>query len=153
VFDIIEADFLPKPEPAAYRRLLERFRLCAGTTALFEDIPRNLVAAAEMGMTTIWVRNHTRWAEEAESHDHIHHVTDDLTGWIRRSGGGPRPARRSAGLVPLCQGVDRESPLPHVPTFFSVSFRLGIFMTYSNLQKTHRRCLGITPGNRYLHQG
>ncbi|MDP6304295.1 MAG: pyrimidine 5'-nucleotidase [Alphaproteobacteria bacterium] len=82
VFDIIEADFLPKPEPAAYRRLLERFRLCAGTTALFEDIPRNLVAAAEMGMTTIWVRNHTRWAEEAESHDHIHHVTDDLTGWI-----------------------------------------------------------------------
>lgn len=96
VFDIIEADFLPKPEPAAYRRLLERYRLRAETTALFEDIPRNLVSAAEMGMTTIWVRNDTRWAEEAESRDHIHHVTDDLTGWI----GDLVAARASQGDAP-----------------------------------------------------
>ncbi len=102
VFDIIEADFLPKPEPAAYHRLLERFRLNAETSALFEDLPRNLVAAAEMGMTTIWVRNDTRWAEEAESPDHIHHVTDDLAGWIgalvkaRASrDGAPRPVSSS----------------------------------------------------------
>ena len=82
VFDIIEADFLPKPEPAAYHHLLERYRLCAETTALFEDLPRNLVPAAEIGMTTIWVRNDTCWAEEAENHDHIHHVTDNLVGWV-----------------------------------------------------------------------
>lgn len=91
VFDIIEADFLPKPEPAAYRHLLERYHLCAETSALFEDLPRNLVAAAEIGMTTIWVRNDTCWAEEAESPGHIHHVTDDLTGWI----GGLVAARAS----------------------------------------------------------
>ena len=82
IFDIIKADFIPKPEPAAYHRLLERFRLRAETTALFEDVPRNLVSAAKIGITTILVRNDTCWAEEAESYDHIHHVTDDLSGWI-----------------------------------------------------------------------
>ncbi len=96
VFDIIEADFLPKPEPAAYHRLLKRYGLCAETSALFEDLPRNLVAAAKLGMTTIWVRNDTCWAEEAESPDHIHHVTDDLAGWI----GGLVTARASRGDAP-----------------------------------------------------
>ena len=38
VFDIISADYLPKPEPKAYENLVERFGLKPGKTVMVEDL-------------------------------------------------------------------------------------------------------------------
>lgn len=82
VFDIVAANYVPKPEPESYRRLVDHFGIRPEAAAIFEDIPKNLAPAAALGMTTVWVRNDTRWAEQADTQDHIHHVTDDLVNWI-----------------------------------------------------------------------
>jgi putative hydrolase of the HAD superfamily len=85
VFDIKAADYLPKPDIASYRKLVNDFAIDPSRAVMFEDLPRNLIAAAELGMTTVWVRQdcHPDGAH-AEQPDMaaIHHVTDDLAGWL-----------------------------------------------------------------------
>jgi putative hydrolase of the HAD superfamily len=83
VFDVAAARYLPKPDPASYRALVRRHGLASAATAIFEDLTRNLAPAAELGMTTVWVRNATDWAEASETRpDFVHHETDDLTAWL-----------------------------------------------------------------------
>ena len=51
-----------------YRLLLKRHSVRPETALMVEDIARNLAPAAELGMTTAWLRNRVDWAmEEAES--------------------------------------------------------------------------------------
>jgi putative hydrolase of the HAD superfamily len=45
---------------------------------MFEDDPRNLAAPHAMGMRTVHV------APDALVADHIHHHTDDLTGFLSK---------------------------------------------------------------------
>ena len=54
VFDIVAANYQPKPNPATYAALIEQHRVDPRAAAMFEDIPRNLVPAAALGMTTTW---------------------------------------------------------------------------------------------------
>lgn len=82
VFDIIAADYLPKPEPATYASLIRRHGIEPSRAAMIEDLPRNLRPAAELGMITVLVLTGAEWAEDDSSGDHIHHVTDDLVGWL-----------------------------------------------------------------------
>lgn len=86
VFDVIAADFRCKPDPAAYRALVERHGLAPEATAIFEDLPQNLAPAAALGMTTVWVRNDMPWGRAEARGDgvdgFIHHVTDDLADWL-----------------------------------------------------------------------
>ncbi len=85
VFDIAAADYLPKPEPAAYARLVERLAIRPRSAAMIDDLPRNLVPAAALGMVTVLVRTGAPWAEGGEG-DHIHHATDDLVAWLEQAG-------------------------------------------------------------------
>ena len=82
VFDIVAAEYQPKPDPESYRLLLERHRIDPRAAAMLEDLPRNLVPAAALGMTTVLVRTDADWAQDGADGDHIHHVTDDLVGWL-----------------------------------------------------------------------
>ncbi len=86
VFDIAAAGYLSKPDPAAYRALVERHRIRPAETAIFEDLSRNLAPAAELGMTTVWVRNRTHWVDDFAAPDgtppYVHHETDDLVAWL-----------------------------------------------------------------------
>jgi len=43
---------------------------------------KNLVPAAALGMTTAWVRNSIDWAAAGSQGGHIHHVVDDLGGFL-----------------------------------------------------------------------
>ena len=87
IFDIRAAGFLPKPDPDTYRRMVERHGVDPRAALMVEDLHRNLVPAAAIGMTTLWVReaNHPDSAV-LNLHDgdlsHVHHVTDDLTAWL-----------------------------------------------------------------------
>ena len=48
----------------------------------FEDLPRNLIPAAALGMTTVLIKTDSEWAQEHATGDHIHHVTEDLAKWL-----------------------------------------------------------------------
>jgi len=83
VHDIADAGFLPKPDPRAYQGLLERHAIDPHRACMVEDMARNLGPAAQLGMTTVWVRTDSAWGRPtAEDLPHIHHVTDDLAGWL-----------------------------------------------------------------------
>ena len=78
VFDISDADFVPKPAIDSYRRLCDLHNVDPARSVMVEDIAKNLEPAAALGMTTVWVRTETSWAKDVKETDHIHHITDDL---------------------------------------------------------------------------
>ena len=89
IFDIKAARFIPKPQPECYRLMVERHAIDPSKALMVEDIHRNLIPAAAIGMTTLWVREDNHPDSAILNHDqadlsHIHHVTDDLTGWLER---------------------------------------------------------------------
>ena len=82
IFDICDADYVPKPEPEPYDSLIRRFGLRPEKAVMVDDIARNLAPAAERGMTTVWLRNETEWGRTGAKNGHIHHIADDLTAWL-----------------------------------------------------------------------
>lgn len=89
VFDIISAEFEPKPARQTYRRFLDLHDVDASRSAMFEDLARNLAIPHELGMTTVLVvpdgtKKVVREAWEMEGRDapHVDHVTEDLTGFL-----------------------------------------------------------------------
>ena len=88
VFDIIAADFRPKPEPEIYAKLVERYGIDPATSVMVEDMARNLAPAAALGMTTVWVRTGSEWGALGADSPYIHHTIDDLVGFLRAVGDG-----------------------------------------------------------------
>ena len=88
VFDIVAADYQPKPNAEPYPKMLARFGIEAQRTAFFEDMARNLTPAHKLGITTILVaedgtdvNEKMNMPKQYRQHDaaHIDVTTDDLT--------------------------------------------------------------------------
>src|ERR1700719_2283020 len=80
--------------PAGYCEIVRRHEVSPGTALMVEDMARNLVPAAALGMTTAWVRNSADWAVDGCDGDHIHHIIDDLGAFLASAVRGaeyPRP--------------------------------------------------------------
>jgi putative hydrolase of the HAD superfamily len=84
VFDIVAADFRPKPEEIAYERMIAAHGVTPARTVFFEDSARNLKPAHARGMTTVWVEHEARWSRAGAEEDasFIHHRTGDLVAWL-----------------------------------------------------------------------
>ena len=84
VFDIVAADYVPKPEPDIYDKLIKRFGFDPARAVMVEDIARNLAPASARGMTTVWVRPITECqvCKEAPDGAHVDIETDDLVAWL-----------------------------------------------------------------------
>jgi putative hydrolase of the HAD superfamily len=88
VFDIVAANYVPKPDRRAYEVFLERHAVDPAAAAMFEDIARNLAVPYDLGMTTTLVVPKTldpfreRHEQEAVSAPYIDHVTQDLAGFL-----------------------------------------------------------------------
>ena len=83
VFDIRAARLLPKLHPGTYQRFIERHRVEPTVAVMVEDIARNLAPAAALGMTTVWIPSDLPYSREGAELGHIHHVVDDLVGWLQ----------------------------------------------------------------------
>jgi putative hydrolase of the HAD superfamily len=62
IFDISDADYIPKPDRRSYAMLLERHRVTASGACLVDDIAHNLEPAKALGMTTVWLKGEREWA-------------------------------------------------------------------------------------------
>jgi putative hydrolase of the HAD superfamily len=94
VFDIIAAELEPKPAPQTYQKFLGLHGVDPKSSAMFEDLSRNLVIPHQLGMTTVLVvpdgtKEVVRedWEQEGRDADHVDHVTDDLTGFLQKLAG------------------------------------------------------------------
>lgn len=95
-FDIIDAEYTPKPAPETYAAFCIRHGIEPSRAVMVEDMARNLVPAADLGMTTVWVDTGVDWSRDTSQNGHIHHTTDRLSDWL-------------ADVA----GVAREPALPH----------------------------------------
>lgn len=82
IFDITAADYRPKPEAATYLRLIDRHGLDPHASVMVEDMARNLLPAAALGMTTVWVRTDHELGALGADGDHIDYIVDDLVEWL-----------------------------------------------------------------------
>jgi putative hydrolase of the HAD superfamily len=90
IFDIVHADFVPKPKRATFERFMRAHGVAPERAAMFEDLDRNLAPAHELGMTTVLVRardGHADpavrgWGEPAADAPHVHYRTDDLARFL-----------------------------------------------------------------------
>lgn len=82
IFDIVDADYVPKPEPGPYQNLVDRHGVDPANAVMVEDVMRNLVPAAEMGMTTVWVHTDRPWAHVDASLVTPDYQIENLGSWL-----------------------------------------------------------------------
>jgi putative hydrolase of the HAD superfamily len=92
IFDIIAAQFHPKPHDVFYDTFLERHGVAPKGAALFEDMARNLVPAHARGMTTVLIETENAYSMEGHDGAHVHHRTKDLAGWLEAVIAARKPA-------------------------------------------------------------
>ena len=69
IFDIVDAEFHPKPEAKAFDLMVKKFNINPKETIYIEDIAKNLSIAKERGSTTVWLINDEYWGKmESEKH-------------------------------------------------------------------------------------
>ncbi|UDF02890.1 pyrimidine 5'-nucleotidase [Asticcacaulis sp. AND118] len=69
VFHLGHADLIPKPNLVTFHRMMQKHAVTGPETAFFEDSPKNLKPAHQLGMTTILVGPHA--AANADDFVHI----------------------------------------------------------------------------------
>lgn len=92
IFDIVAADFVPKPERPTYEKFLTHTNIDPRQAAMFEDLAHNLEVPHAVGMTTVLVHS-PLGRENAQINefdgvgskaDHVHHATDHLAGFLHQ---------------------------------------------------------------------
>jgi putative hydrolase of the HAD superfamily len=55
IYDIKMANYIPKPELAPYEQMVAQFDIETKSSAMFDDIAKNLVPAKNVGFTSVWI--------------------------------------------------------------------------------------------------
>lgn len=91
VYDIRAMTYVPKPHRQAYDGFLTQYGIAPERAVMFDDLEKNLVVPHEMGMATVQVMagddyendQVESWELERSAGPHVHHVTQDLAGFLR----------------------------------------------------------------------
>jgi len=84
IFDIIDSNFVPKPEIEPYKKIVEKHKIDPNLCVFVEDIARNLRPAYEMGMTTVWIKNDEPWAQKFSDSEFVNYKTNNLSEFLRK---------------------------------------------------------------------
>lgn len=91
IFDIVAAEYVPKPADATYEKFMALNRVDTARAAMFEDLPRNLLVPKALGMKTVLLmpRDESHeftdaWEKRTDADVHIDYATSDLTGFLCR---------------------------------------------------------------------
>ena len=55
IFDIKMANYIPKPELKPYEQIINLFNIKPESSAMFDDIAKNLVPAKKVNFTSVWI--------------------------------------------------------------------------------------------------
>ena len=81
IFDIIKADYIPKPEILTYQKVINEYRLDPRNTIMIDDLPNNLRTAKELGMKTVLIKKDFL---NYNTHDYVDIVCDNLLETIKK---------------------------------------------------------------------
>jgi putative hydrolase of the HAD superfamily len=80
--DIHAMNYVPKPDPRAYRAMCDRHSIAPERALFVEDMARNLAPAKALGMTTVWVDNGSEQASHGADSGFIDYRIADIGDWL-----------------------------------------------------------------------
>ena len=84
IFDIKDANYIPKPDIKPYQKLVNLYEINPQKTIMFDDIARNLVPASKLGFTTVWINvGKENYSDNIkESKEYLNYETTNLPLWL-----------------------------------------------------------------------
>ena len=77
-------DYLPKPNLKTYKKLISTYNFDVKKAILFDDIPQNLLPAADLGLKTVQVYNKKLDKELNGRSKKIDYMTNNLKEWLQK---------------------------------------------------------------------
>lgn len=87
-----DAQYVPKPDRIAVEAFLRRFDINPNRGVFFDDVPRNLLTAHELGFATVLIHSDVDWSHEPEEirpamkgdeyGDYIDYAADDIVSFL-----------------------------------------------------------------------
>ena len=83
VFDIVDAEYHPKPEAKAFDLMVQKFKINPNETLYIEDIAKNLSIGKERGTITAWLINDEYWGKKESEKDYIDYKIENLSLFLK----------------------------------------------------------------------
>ncbi len=83
IFDIVDAEYHPKPEAKAFDLMVEKFKIDPKETLYIEDIAKNLSIGKERGTITAWLINDEEWGKKESNKEYIDYKIENLTLFLK----------------------------------------------------------------------
>ena len=83
VFDIVDADYRPKPAAKAFDLMVKKFDINPKETIYIEDIAKNLSIGKERGATTVWLINNEYWGKKESNKEYIDYKIENLSLFLK----------------------------------------------------------------------
>ena len=84
IYDIKMANYIPKPELAPYEQMIAQFEIETKSSAMFDDIAKNLVPAKNVGFTSVWIdAGYENFSDDIKaSKQYLDHETTNITQFL-----------------------------------------------------------------------
>ena len=83
IFDIQDAEYVPKPEAKTFDLMVKKFGIDPKETIYIEDIAKNLSIGHERGCTTVWLINNEHFGKMDSDKDYISHKIENLSLFLK----------------------------------------------------------------------
>jgi len=83
VFDIVDAEYSPKPTAKAFDLMVKKFQIDPTETLYIEDIAKNLSIGKERGAKTVWLINDEYWGKKESDKEYIDYKIKNLSLFLK----------------------------------------------------------------------
>ena len=83
VFDIVDGQFMPKPQIEPFKVLIKKFDINPEETVFIEDIAKNLSVKKELNLKTVWLINNEYWGKQDSDKNYIDVKIENLTSFLK----------------------------------------------------------------------
>tara|TARA_Y100000816_G_scaffold259890_1_gene215752 strand:+ start:1045 stop:1737 length:693 start_codon:yes stop_codon:yes gene_type:complete len=83
IFDIKDAEYVPKPEAKTFDKMVKKFGINPKETIYIEDIAKNLSIGYKRGCTTVWLINDEQFGKIDSDKDYICHKIENLSLFLK----------------------------------------------------------------------
>ena len=83
VFDIVDGQFIPKPQIEPFKVLIKKFAINPEETVFIDDIAKNLSVKKELNLKTVWLINNEYWGKQDSDKSYIDVRIENLTSFLK----------------------------------------------------------------------
>ena len=83
IFDIVDGQFIPKPQIEPFKVLIKKFDINPEETVFIEDIAKNLSVKKELNLKTVWLINNEYWGKQDSDKNYIDVKIENLTSFLK----------------------------------------------------------------------